>query len=463
MHLKYFLWGMIFALFVSPAVEAQNDQCVHCNMIIKDDLHRAKAVLSNGKTVHFGAIKCLMNYRKSKKETMFSALHVADYSNGEWIDAETATYLKSDKIKSPMGANLSAFKSEVVAHQFKKKKGGEIFDWETLKKKFQKQEFGVHMHNHHRPDAHAPIGVMGDHLHHKGGVMVSIRYMHMNMEGNKSGTSSIANATIYNSYMVAPQKMNMNMYMLGVMYAPSNKLTLMLMQHYIKNDMDLTAMMMMNGNTVFVDFSTASSGFGDLRAGGLYSLYNKHTTSLHLNGTINIPVGSIEQKDDTPMMQDAKLPYAMQLGSGTFDIILGATFKGNYEKTSWGVQPLFTFRTGENNQGYRFGNLHQINLWGAYMLTDWLSTSVRFLGTTQGKISGSDPALNPMMVTTADTNNYGGERLNSYLGLNIAFDESSTLKDFRIGVEAGLPMYENYKGIQMDEEITVNFGLKYTL
>ena len=36
----------------------------------------------------------------------------------------------------------------------------------------------------YRPDGNAPIGVMADHYHHKGGVMLSYRYMNMNMKGN---------------------------------------------------------------------------------------------------------------------------------------------------------------------------------------------------------------------------------------------------------------------------------------
>ena len=43
-----------------------------------------------------------------------------------------------------------------------------------------------------RPDAHAPIGVMGDHTHDKGEWMLSYRYMYMNMTGNRVGTDSVS-------------------------------------------------------------------------------------------------------------------------------------------------------------------------------------------------------------------------------------------------------------------------------
>ncbi|MDE0514442.1 MAG: transporter, partial [Gammaproteobacteria bacterium] len=43
---------------------------------------------------------------------------------------------------------------------------------------------------------HAPIGVMGDHMHEKDEFMLSYRFMHMDMQGNRAGTDSIDADTI---------------------------------------------------------------------------------------------------------------------------------------------------------------------------------------------------------------------------------------------------------------------------
>ncbi len=94
----------------------------------------------------------------------------------------------------------------------------------------------------HRPDSHAPIGVMGDHYHHKSGLMVSYRYMYMKMEGNLAGSNEVENPFIFQNYMLAPQIMSMQMHMPGIMYAPTERLTLMVMSNYIINEMDLLAM-----------------------------------------------------------------------------------------------------------------------------------------------------------------------------------------------------------------------------
>ena len=258
--------------------------------------------------------------------------------------------------------------------------------------------------------------------------------------------------------------MTMDMYMLGIMYAPSDKLTVMLMQNYVQKDMGLTArMMLMNGMTMLRDFSTSSTSLGDLKINAMYGLFNNHKTSLHLNGGLSLPVGDIENRDNTPTMDDVKLPYAMQLGSGTFDVTLGATFKGSFTNTSWGTQFLSVLRTGRNSEDYRFGNTSKLNLWGAYNLSKYFSVSVRMLAVSQGKLNGVDTDLNPVMMTTANVNNYGNDTLKTFIGVNIAFPQNSSLKDLRFGIEAGTPIYEDYNGIQMNENLNLNFGIKYSI
>ena len=48
----------------------------------------------------------------------------------------------------------------------------------------------VHDHSTSYPDDHAPIGVMGDHTHDAGEIMLSYRYMFMPMEQNYIGSNS---------------------------------------------------------------------------------------------------------------------------------------------------------------------------------------------------------------------------------------------------------------------------------
>lgn len=43
-------------------------------------------------------------------------------------------------------------------------------------------------HVHARPDSHAPIGVMSDHVMDEDEIMLTYRYMKMRMDGNRTAT-----------------------------------------------------------------------------------------------------------------------------------------------------------------------------------------------------------------------------------------------------------------------------------
>ncbi|TMU55382.1 transporter [Flagellimonas algicola] len=308
-----------------------------------------------------------------------------------------------------------------------------------------------------RPDGHAPISVMGDHMHGKGEWMFSYRYMHMNMDELRDGTDDATTADALADYMVTPTTMPMNMHMLGTMYAPSDKVTLMVMFNYLSMEMDhLTRM----GGT----FTTETSGLGDINVSLMYRFFNKNRHSLHGQIGISIPTGSVTESDVTPASapNETELPYPMQIGSGTLDPSLALTYLGQGETVSWGSQLKSVFRFGENDREYRYGNRYSWNNWLAIKAANWISFSARLEGLIVGELEGSDPNLNPMMVITADTNNSGGTFLNGGLGFNI-YVPSGSLKNLRLGFELASPVLQDLSGIQLKNKETLTFGVQYSL
>jgi hypothetical protein len=306
-----------------------------------------------------------------------------------------------------------------------------------------------------RPDGHAPISIMGDHYHSKGQIMFSYRVMSMWMDGNLSGSEKNGNDEIFQNYMVAPQKMNMQMHMLGVMYAPVNAFTLMVMANYISNNMDLRTGM-------GVGFTTVSSGFGDISLSGLMKILNANRQSLHGILGISIPTGGIDQKDDTPMADNAQLAYPMQLGSGTWDPLIGVTYLGQADLISWGTQLRSKFRLGKNDENYTLGNEFRAVAWGAIKAFDFLSFSCDLNYRTTGKISGADPDLNPMMMPLFNAENSGKNQLDAGIGSNFYVPDGK-FKDLRLGIEVNYPLYQNVSGIQMKNVLTGTIALQYTI
>ena len=209
---------------------------------------------------------------------------------------------------------------------------------------FKKME--MNLWDSSRPDAHGPISIHGDHCHEKGGLMFSYRFMSMHMSGNLNGNNPIANDQIYNQYNSLGESMNMKMDMMGFMYGIANNITLMVMLGHTSKSMN----MLTKKN---VGFITNSSGINDAKITALYRLVNKSRYKIHANVGLSIPSGKSNFKYNNPSADNMKLPYVMQIGSGTWNVILGTTSHFQFNKFSLGIQPSYIAHTAKNSQNYR--------------------------------------------------------------------------------------------------------------
>jgi hypothetical protein len=163
--------------------------------------------------------------------------------------------------------------------------------------------------------------------------MLSYRFMRMSMEGNRTGTESVTPEQVLLAYPVTPLRMPMNMHMFGIMIAPSDRVTLMGMLPIVSLEMDHRTQM---GG----EFTTEASGIGDLALTTLLEVHNANRLAFHPNLGVRAPAGSIDEMDVTPASapNEAILPYPMQLGSGTWDLVGGGTYLGQSDRASWGAR-----------------------------------------------------------------------------------------------------------------------------
>ncbi len=336
----------------------------------------------------------------------------------------------------------------------------------------------MHMHmDMMRADHHAPLGVAGGDTMMKDMWMLSYRYMRMEMQDNLIGTDNVSPeqivASIPNRFFgmpgqpptlrVVPTEMTMEMHMLGAMYAPADRVTLMGMIPYIEKSMDHITFRGPRGTTRRGEFTTRSSGMGDVKLMALYRVWHAGSDQVHLNFGLSLPTGSIDESDDvlapTGARPTLRLPYPMQLGSGTYDLMPGVTYKGRVRNIGWGAQYQATIRLGENDENYTLGDLHQATAWGNYSWTPAASVSLRVAARTLGAIDGIDPRI-VAPVQTANPNFQGGDGVDIGVGLNLS-GQQGAWRGWRAGIEVGLPVYQDLDGPQMEADWFMTAGVKY--
>ena len=134
--IKLLLVSLLFASCnVSPQpINYGTDACHFCDMTIVDRQHASQLVTAKGKAYKYDAIECMVHSLQDEfKDTEMAHYLVADFSQpGDLIDAKNATYLVSEQLQSPMGANLSAFLNEDAAKKAQEKFTGKIYTWKEI-------------------------------------------------------------------------------------------------------------------------------------------------------------------------------------------------------------------------------------------------------------------------------------------------------------------------------------------
>lgn len=138
-YLSALLLLFLFNCNVSPQpIDYGNEACHYCKMTIVDKQHAAEIVTDKGKAYKFDATECMVNFLDEFDSSTVKLFLSNDYSKPETlIDATKATFLISEQIPSPMGANLSAFKYRQVAINTQKEKGGSLYSWTELLNHFK--------------------------------------------------------------------------------------------------------------------------------------------------------------------------------------------------------------------------------------------------------------------------------------------------------------------------------------
>ena len=116
-----------------PEIQYGQDMCAACGMLISEARFAAATLLTSGEARKFDDIGEMLVYHMDHPEEQVQAWFVHDYGSESWTRGESAYFVQSDTIKSPMGSGIVAFEEKADAEEFATQVQGLIYSLEEIR------------------------------------------------------------------------------------------------------------------------------------------------------------------------------------------------------------------------------------------------------------------------------------------------------------------------------------------
>lgn len=311
------------------------------------------------------------------------------------------------------------------------------------------------------PLLHPAAGMMNEHMHDGGEFMAALRFERSRFAGgNRSGTQAISDAEIVAAgYSARTEIMEMDMVMLDLMFAPSDKVTLMVMPMYMWHRMTMVGIDPTGGagggHAGHGGHSGHTLGFGERHEHGIrgwgdtlvsasYRLARSPRLGAHATLGVWVPTGASDRENPDGTF----VHYGMQPGSGTWDLEPSLTVHGREGVFGWGAQAGYRWRTkAENGSGFAFGDVARATGWASYLLAADLGATTRLEWRHEGAIEGHYDGPHHHDAPADRQANYGGDTVSAGFGLNWLLPVGRSDRP-QLGAEFSVPLHQDLNGIQ---------------
>jgi hypothetical protein len=319
-----------------------------------------------------------------------------------------------------------------------------------------------------------PMGIFCDNNLAQGKLGLSITPNFARFSGLLIGSRRVSNEFVVSTVpfflnpsqkvRIVPQHIDFATVVVGLRYGVTNDFELIFNTGWVGKKLDTRVWQGTSGITPLGDNYPGTSSIVDTTVSGVYRIYQDDIQRIQVSVGFSFPTGvntATFYNFLTPngTRRDIRGFYGMQLGTGTFDILPGAVYAGYLGSWSWGVSYRARLPLDENPEGYRWGNLQEINGWAGYTWTPGLTTTFRVSGSTQGHIEGFDPQINGPAVP-ANPLFYGGQRVELFGGASIS-GKLIGIENALILFEAGAPVYQNLNGPQIEKNWQAGMSVRY--
>ncbi len=323
--------------------------------------------------------------------------------------------------------------------------------------------------------APAPIGVFGVDMPSTGKFVVSLLPSFARLQGNQIGTDSVTPQYIVTNVPSAytpvgnhelrlvPDNLAIDSQALSVAYGYADYLTLVAATALVEKSVTMQSFKGLTGTTPLGVSVASTQGLGDSALAAIVRIYSDPVNRVSLNMGLALPTGSTTDNISL-LLPNNTIPekrgfYAMQPGTGTVDALPGISYSGRIDAWSWGLAYRARLPLDNNAEGYRYGALNELNAWSGYSWLPGIETTFRLNGTIQGAIHRNDPAIRGY-AQGSDPLYYGGQQVSAFAGA-IVSGRYFSLPAAQVGVEAGVPVYQQINGPQLARDWQVNLALRY--
>jgi hypothetical protein len=339
------------------------------------------------------------------------------------------------------------------------------------------------------PGFEAPAGVRFDRLLDRPGeIAIGYRFLDsLRGDGVLNGSRRVGDDELTNvacgvsPCTLAPERAADHASILELMYAPTERLTLMVAPELVDRHLTVRPL---GGGVILPpvaglpglgggqpNYRTSTGGLGDTGLYGLYRLFDRGGMRLVAGLGVIAPTGDAGVR--TSRSQD-QVAYDLQLGGGVWALQPSLTWLGRADRASWGAQLTgVAWLEARNREGYALGDTLDASAWAGYDVLSWLTGTVRvnhdrqartsggyrdhevpalvgekYVGDRLVPIYGSTPAPHAISGPMDLASNLGGEAWNLGLGLE-GVVPSGPLAGQRLAVEWMQPLHDHVYGYQL--------------
>jgi hypothetical protein len=306
-----------------------------------------------------------------------------------------------------------------------------------------------------RPDADAPLGVIGARTLDMGVMEVGYRFSQTNSRGVWFANDSLPLATTLQLYPVVPLTLSQQTHSAIFSWGLLDNLTLIGTAEFTIFERDQLT-------DTGILYITRIEALGDVTGSAVYEVYRSGPYRGNLSMGVVIPVGKARTWADTPFGIGQALPYDQRPGAGSFALTPGATFQVQNENGSLGMQFRSRIYLDVHAPGvidWTPGDRYHADGWAAYKINDAFSISAGVRWAMWGRIEGADTFLDPSMDPGSDpvTGQAGGQRADLPVGITLKMP-GGPLEGHRIQLESIYTLHHDYEGARLGQDWAIQLG-----